>query len=152
MNNNELIALSASEVRRQLDRGDLSPLDVFNAVAERIAAVNPIVNALPTLCLEAAHDRAAQLTKDQVPVAKRGALWGLPLAVKDYNDLAGVKTTYGSPIFATNVPNISDATVASDRMVPQGDGSKQTLLLSWSNIFFLEVVARGPLILPGNNV
>ena len=112
MNNNELIALSASEVRRQLDRGDLSPLDVFNAVAERIAAVNPIVNALPTLCLEAAHDRAAQLTKDQVPVAKRGALWGLPLAVKDYNDLAGVKTTYGSPIFATNVPNISDATVA----------------------------------------
>ena len=78
MNNNELIALSASEVRRQLDRGDLSPLDVFNAVAERIAAVNPIVNALPTLCLEAAHDRAAQLTKDQVPVAKRGVLWGLP--------------------------------------------------------------------------
>ena len=112
MNNNELIALSASEVRRQLDSGDLSPLDVFNAVAERIATVNPIVNALPTLCLEAAHDRAAQLTKNQVPVAERGALWGLPLAVEDYNDLAGVKTTYGSPIFSTNVPSSSDATVA----------------------------------------
>ena len=34
-----------------------------------------------------------------------------PLAVKDYNDVSGVRTTYGSPIFADNVPRESDATI-----------------------------------------
>jgi amidase len=40
------------------------------------------------------------------------SLAGLPIAVKDYNDIGGVRTTYGSPIFAKNVPPVSDATVA----------------------------------------
>ena len=39
-------------------------------------------------------------------------LAGLPFVVKDYNDLAGVPTTMGSPIFANRVPERSDATIA----------------------------------------
>ena len=40
------------------------------------------------------------------------SLAGLPIAVKDYNDVGGVRTTYGSPIYADYVPQISDATIA----------------------------------------
>ena len=39
------------------------------------------------------------------------SLMGLPIAVKDYNDIGGVKTTYGSKIFANNIPKVSDETV-----------------------------------------
>src|SRR5262249_60466881 len=45
------------------------------------------------------------------PADARGWLAGLPFAVKDLNDLAGVRTTYGSPIFADNVPERSDLMV-----------------------------------------
>lgn len=108
---NELIKLSATDLKRRLDRNEISPLEVMQAYADRIEAVNPIVNALPTLCLEQALEQAAELTRKNPKLEDRGVLWGLPLAVKDYNDLAGVKTTYGSPIFAENIASASDATV-----------------------------------------
>lgn len=111
MNSKGLIGLSASKVRGLLDSGELSPLEVFDATAERIQTINPLVNALPTLCLDAARERAQRLTDMPANVSARGPLWGLPTAVKDYNDLASVKTTYGSPIFANNIPDRSDATV-----------------------------------------
>ena len=43
---------------------------------------------------------------------EKKVLSGLPIAVKDYNDVGGVRTTYGSPIYTDNVPKHSDATVA----------------------------------------
>jgi amidase len=47
----------------------------------------------------------------QLPIEARGMLAGLPIAVKDLNDVAGLRTTYGSPIFADNVPTRSDIMV-----------------------------------------
>ncbi len=107
----ELIRCSATELKSRLDRSDVSPLDVMEAYADRISTINPMVNALPILCVEKALEKARKLTQSNTAPKDRGVLWGLPLAVKDYNDVEGLRTTYGSPLFADNVAKASDATV-----------------------------------------
>ena len=105
----ELIAMSAREAVRRLRAREVSPLDLIDAAADRIAAVDGAVNALPTLCLDRARDAAKRfVTPDD---AGPGWLAGLPLAVKDLNDVAGVRTTYGSPIFADFVPDRNEVSV-----------------------------------------
>ena len=105
----ELYRLSATEAVDRLRRGELSPLDLIDAVERRRNAVNGAVNALVTPCFERARDHARRLMA--LPVERRGMLCGLPFGVKDLNDVAGVRTTYGSPIFADNVPTVSDIMV-----------------------------------------
>jgi amidase len=103
---NELIRLSAREAVRLLAARQVSPLELIDAALERIAEVEPAVNALPTLCAERARENARGLT-DQVDGDRRGRLHGLPVAIKDLMDVAGVRTTRGSPIHANRVPNTS---------------------------------------------
>ena len=57
----ELIRLTATEAVARLRRGEVSPLDLIEAAAARIAAVEPAVNALPTLCLDRARAYARRL-------------------------------------------------------------------------------------------
>jgi len=85
------------------------PHDLLDALERRIAAVDGAVNALPTLCFARARKHADRLAR--VPAAERGLLAGLPVAIKDLTDVAGVRTTYGSPIFADHVPDRSDIMV-----------------------------------------
>ena len=99
--------LSAVEAVAALRRGALTPLDLIDAAAARIAAVEPAVNALPTLCLERARDHARRLMAAPVPADTRGFLAGLPVVIKDLMDVAGVRTTYGSPLFRDHVPTAS---------------------------------------------
>jgi amidase len=106
---NELWRLSACAATDLLRRGKVSPVELIDAALARIAAVNPAVNALVTLGEERARAQAKRLM--QIPVEARGPLAGLPIAVKDLNDVAGLRTTYGSPIFADNVPARSDIMV-----------------------------------------
>jgi amidase len=108
----ELVRLTACAAVDLLKRGEISPLELVEASLARIAAVNPAVNAMVTLAPERARDQARRMVaQKQKPADERGWLAGLPLAVKDLNDLAGVRTTYGSPIFADNVPKRSDIMV-----------------------------------------
>ncbi len=113
LSNDELIRMTATAAVAALRAGDASSLDLVEASAARIEAVNPVVNALPILCLDRARDAARRMTA-QAPAGVDPACWlaGLPLAIKDYNDLGGVRTTMGSPIFAERVAERSDATVA----------------------------------------
>ena len=104
----ELITLSAVQAVDLLRRGEISPLDLVDAAAARIDATEPQINALPTLCLERAREHAKAIMDGRRPP---GALGGLPIAVKDLNDVAGVRTTYGSPIYADHVPTRSDIMV-----------------------------------------
>src|SRR4051812_31616708 len=106
---NELWRLSACAVTDLLRRGKVSPLELIDAALARIAAVNPKVNALVTLGEARARAQAMRLM--QLPIEARGLLAGLPIAVKDLNDVAGLRTTYGSSIFADNVPTRSDIMV-----------------------------------------
>jgi amidase len=107
----QLTDLTATEVARKLRAKEVSPLDVLDAAIERIEEVNPKVNALPILCLDQAREKAIKLSQTVASGGPRGPLFGLPIAIKDYNDLAGVRTTYGSPIFANHKADRSDATV-----------------------------------------
>ena len=107
----ELFRCSGTELGRRLRCGEISPVDVIESIASRIEDVNPKINALPVLCLDKAREQAQQMANHNPPSDEKGPLWGLPFAVKDYNDLAGVGTTYGSPLFAKNIATESDATV-----------------------------------------
>jgi amidase len=101
----ELIALTAEEAVRRLRARELSPLDLIDAALERIEATDGALNALPTLCPERARAHANRLTARERPGP--GWLAGLPIAVKDLEDVAGVRTTYGSPVYANHVPERS---------------------------------------------
>ena len=102
----ELTALSAREAVRRLAAREISALELIDAALERIAEVEPAINALPTVCAERARDHARRLT-DLRDGDKRGRLHGLPVAIKDLMDVAGVRTTFGSPIHADRVPSTS---------------------------------------------
>ena len=113
MSANELIRLSAVEAVRRLKKKEISPLDLIDAAAARIAEVEPQVNALPTLCLDRARDHAKRLMSQPPGELENhpGWLGGLPLAIKDLMDVGGVRTTYGSPIFTDHVPQQSNPLV-----------------------------------------
>jgi amidase len=105
----DLIRLTATEAVARLKRREISPLDLIDAAEKRIFAVEPAVNALPTLCLDRARSHAGQLMNGQRQGAEGEAGWlaGLPISIKDLIDVAGVRTTYGSPIFRDHVPTQS---------------------------------------------
>ncbi|MBX6747380.1 MAG: hypothetical protein IRY87_35570, partial [Acetobacteraceae bacterium] len=105
----DLIRLTATEAVARLKRREVSPLDLIEAAAARIAAVEPAVNALPTLCLDRARDHAKRLMagEGRENADHPGWLAGLPVTIKDLTDVAGVRTTYGSPIFHDHVPERS---------------------------------------------
>lgn len=108
---NPLNRLSACECVAQLRSGHVSSVELVEAAYERIDEINPVVNALPLLCREQALQQAAAIDSARLNGEDVGTLGGLPVAVKDYNDVAGVATTYGSPLYNDYVPARSDATV-----------------------------------------
>jgi amidase len=108
MTTDALWRLSATEVVAALRTGELQPKEVIQVAIARIESTDGVVNALPIRCFEHALDQAQSFSPSSDP----RHLAGLPIAVKDYNDIGGVRTTYGSPIYAENVPANSDATVA----------------------------------------
>jgi amidase len=112
----ELCRLTATEAVALLRAGEISPLDLVEAAAARIEAFDGAVNALPIRFLDAAREEARRFPAGRDARADRpGWLAGLPIAVKDYNDVCGQLTTYGSPIFARNIAREDDVTVATMR-------------------------------------
>lgn len=108
----ELWRLTAREAVERLRRREVTPLELIDAAAARIARVEPEVNALPILCLERAREQAKRLLAQGHPADPGpGYLWGLPIAVKDTVALAGVRHTQGSPIYADHVASASDIVV-----------------------------------------
>jgi amidase len=104
-----LIGKNATEIVGLLKRGAVSPLDLIDTLEQRIAEVDPAINALPTLCLDRARDHARRLMERKP--GDRGMLGGLPLPIKDLVPVAGVRSTSGSPIFADHVPAKSESIV-----------------------------------------
>jgi len=102
----QLHARPATAVVDLLRAGEVSPRDVLDDIESRVAAVNPAVNALVTLCFDRARRQAAAL--EAKPPAERGVLAGLPIPIKDAYAVAGVRTTFGSLAFADHVPAHSD--------------------------------------------
>ncbi|KPI23467.1 Amidase [Actinobacteria bacterium OK074] len=109
----EVLALGATAVVRALKRGELSPLELLDAVEERIAEVEPAVGALPVTCLDRARRQAKEIAgrRTESRVDDPGWLGGLPVSVKDMVDVSGVPTTYGSPGLRGQVAAVSDPLV-----------------------------------------
>ena len=106
--------LDAIEQRAALDSGRVSVEELMRATLARIAQENPRVNALVSL-REAEPLLAEARAADAVPVADRGALHGLPIAIKDLAHVAGLPTSMGSPILAGQVAPKDDLMVARMR-------------------------------------
>ena len=105
----ELWRLTATDVVDLLRRREVSPLELVEASAERIAATDGHLNAIPTLCIERARAHAERIMTDDPETERpRGWLGGVPIAVKDLVPVEGVRTTWGSPIYADHVPPRSD--------------------------------------------
>ena len=112
--NDELFRLTATEAVARLRRREISPLELVDAAAARIEAVDGKVNALPIRFIDIARAKARHFMAQKPPTEPPpGWLAGLPLAAKDYNDVAGQRTTFGSPIFADAVARANDHTVAT---------------------------------------
>src|ERR1700694_4414621 len=82
----------------------VSPVEVLDAHLATIARVNPELNAIVTLVADAARVLAQDAEAAVMRGDALGALHGLPVAIKDITPTAGIRTTYGSPLFKDNVP------------------------------------------------
>ena len=91
---------------------ELSATELLAAYLARIERVNPAINAIVTLAAEPARQAAAAADEAAARGEFRGPLHGLPIAIKDLADTAGIRTTCGSPILAGNVPDRDAAYVA----------------------------------------
>jgi len=108
----DICFLTATETRRLIASRQLSCREVLEAYVGRIEAVDPPLNAIVTRTFDLARQQAAAL--DDNPNAQ-GALAGLPIAHKDLVATAGIRTTYGSPLYADHVPQQDDLIVARMR-------------------------------------
>ncbi|MBB4704743.1 amidase [Sphaerisporangium siamense] len=106
----ELNYLPATETLALLRAREVSAVEVAEASLRRVEEVNGRVNAIVTVTADLALARARALDDALARGEEPGPLHGLPIAYKDLTDTAGVRTTYGSPLFADHVPG-SDALV-----------------------------------------
>jgi amidase len=108
----------AVAIAGMLRRRQVSAREVVSAHIARIEAFDPVINSIVTRTFDTALARAAAADDAMASGRAVGLLHGLPVAHKDMADTAGVRTTYGSPLFAANVPE-RDALVVQ-RMTQAG--------------------------------
>src|SRR5271163_1331146 len=101
--------LSALDLARRIEAGELTPRAAVELCAEAIAAREKDVGAFVALDLDAARRAAAEPRLPSLP------LRGLPVAFKDIFDTADPPTQYGSPIYAGYRPRADAAAVAMTR-------------------------------------
>src|SRR5436305_1783633 len=104
--------LSAVEARRRIGEGSLRPTDLLESCIARIEAVDHAVNALVTRDFDRARIAAKAADEAVARGDALGLLHGLPFGVKDLDETAGLLTTFGSELFAENVPKRDGDAVA----------------------------------------
>jgi len=113
--NDEVLSKTAVELRRLIGSKELSPVELLEACIERIAQINPAVNAVTATC----YDRARKEAKAAETAAQQGEalgiLHGLPTGIKDLEETGGLLTTFGSQLYRDYVPAHDSAMVARVR-------------------------------------
>ena len=89
--------LGAVEARDAIATGELTATALLEDCISQITALNPIVNCLVNSDLAAARETAATADARVAEGAGTGPLHGVPIAIKDIQDVAGLPTTWGSP-------------------------------------------------------
>lgn len=100
----DLTQLGLLEASALLRHKTVSPVELTQACLARIERLNPAVNAFVTVTAEQALQQARDAEDEIVRGRWRGPLHGVPLALKDLIDTAGVRTTAASAVFADRVP------------------------------------------------
>ena len=113
----DLCATPAVELARLIRARELSAAELLAAVLARITEANPAVNAIVTLAAEQAAATAAGLDAQAARGSFAGPLHGLPIAVKDLAETAGIRTTFGSPLFASYVPDFDAPASSFSRLI-----------------------------------
>src|SRR2546425_5661911 len=102
---NDLAFLSLTELSELIRSRKVSPVEVTRNILERIEKLQPALNAYITVTRDVAM-KSAQEAESEIQQKKwRGPLHGVPVAVKDLFDTAGIKTTAGSAVFKDRVPD-----------------------------------------------
>ncbi len=100
----ELYWKPAHELAAMIRRRELKPSELMQATIERLERVNPKLNAFVALRANEALDEARALDEKIARREEVGTLAGLPFGVKDLEDAAGLRTTFGSKPFREHMP------------------------------------------------
>src|ERR1700678_72183 len=114
----ELWQLSASELGDGYSTCEFTPVDVFESVFSRIEKVNPSINAFVTIDKAGALDSAEQSAKRWQTGTALGPLDGVPISVKDNIPVRGLRSTWGSKLYADYVPKTDELPI--ERLRAQG--------------------------------
>jgi len=117
--------ISAVETARRVLAGEVSPVEIIEAALARVAEVNPGLNAIVTLN-ERALDDARALERRIAKGEDVGPLAGVPVGIKDVTQVAGLRTTFGSPLYKDHVPT-------EDALVVQRLRSAGAIILGKTN-------------------
>ena len=101
----DLAGLTLKQASELLRRKAASPVDLTRACLKRIETYNPTLNAFITVTGEQALATAREMEAEQRRGKWRGPLHGIPIALKDNIDTAGVRTTAASELFKDRVPS-----------------------------------------------
>src|ERR1051325_10288370 len=108
----DLASTSAAELAALIARRAVSPVEAVDGVLDHIEKTQPALNAFITVCAEEARAAAKDAEAAVMRGDTLGALHGVPFAVKDLVNTAGVRTTFGSWALADNVPSADSPAVA----------------------------------------
>ena len=109
----EVLTLPATELSVLLRTKQLSSSELVEASIQRIEALNPILNAVVTDNFAAARKAAKKADKAIKDGDELGLLHGLPVGVKDLEVTKGLRTTFGSLLFAENIPDRDQSSVVA---------------------------------------
>ncbi len=98
------LCLSISELAPRLQRREISPLEIVRECLGRIERLNPALNAFITVMAESALAEARAAEAEILRGEWRGPLHGIPIALKDLIDTAGVRTTSASALHENRIP------------------------------------------------
>jgi aspartyl-tRNA(Asn)/glutamyl-tRNA(Gln) amidotransferase subunit A len=108
----DLHFLTIAEAASLIERRQLSPVTLTRAFLERVAAIDPQLNAYLLVTAEQALDQARAAEAEIMAGRYRGPMHGIPFALKDIYCTAGIRTTSHSRTRADYVPNFDATTVA----------------------------------------
>ena len=126
----DLAWASAETIAAAVAGGETSATTVIEWALARIAQRNPALNAFTAITAERARSRAASIDAARAAGKPVGPLAGVPFAVKNLIDIAGLPTLAGSKINRGHPPATSDATLVS-RLEAAGAVLVGALNMAW---------------------
>lgn len=104
--------LTIAEAARLIARRELSPVELVDMLLDRIAGIDPQINAFITVTAEVAREQARQAEREIAAGTTRGPLHGIPIGLKDIYETRGILTSGHSRVSMHDIPPRDATTVA----------------------------------------